>query len=108
MLTEKLLHVGRVTVRINDDRARASNQTVGDDDFLDDIRSLLSEKFEQWFVLLGVSLHLFPLRLRILITVLETLLCNILEREILPGTDGRDEDFVPIRRMYQQIATHDK
>ena len=44
MLTEELLHVGGVTIPIDDDRARAGTQMVGDDDFLDEIVGLLSEQ----------------------------------------------------------------
>ena len=45
MLTEKLLQVDGVTIRIDDDCRRAGNQTVGDD-FLDKIVGLLSEQVE--------------------------------------------------------------
>ena len=46
MLTQKLLHVGGVAIPIDDDCARAGNQTVGDSDFLDEIVGFLSEKVE--------------------------------------------------------------
>ena len=46
MLTEKLLQVDGVTIRIDDDRTRAGNQTVGDDNFLERIVGLLSEQVE--------------------------------------------------------------
>ena len=47
MLTKWFLHVGRVTVQIDNDHARTGNQMIEDHDFLDEILGFLNEKVQE-------------------------------------------------------------